>query len=99
MLIIDRGHAGDIAPDALPQRDRSCGVFCRGGDMRSAAGIMIALASLLVAACDSARKESPPDLLKSRREAMDKAGQTEAVIDQAAAERLKRAGKIGRAHV
>ena len=61
--------------------------------MRTAAGITILLASLLVTACDSGSKESPPDLLKSQREAMDKAKQTEAVIDQAAAERLKRAEK------
>jgi len=61
--------------------------------MRIVAGIIVLLASLLVAACDSGPKESPPDLVKSQREAMDKARQTEAVLDQAAAERLKRAEK------
>ena len=61
--------------------------------MRAAAGVMVVLASLLLAACDSGPKEPPPDLVKSQREAMDKARQTEAVLDQAAAERLKRADK------
>jgi hypothetical protein len=54
---------------------------------------LILLASLLVAACDSGSKAPPPDLLKSQREAMEKAKKTEAVIDQAAADRLKRAEK------
>jgi uncharacterized protein YcfL len=54
---------------------------------------LILLASLLVAACDSGSKAPPPDLVKSQREAMEKARQTEAVMDQAAAERLKRADK------
>lgn len=54
---------------------------------------LILLASLLVAACDSGSKEAPPDLVKSQREAMEKARQTEAVIDQATADRLKRAEK------
>ena len=61
--------------------------------MRTASGIIVLLASLLVTACDSGPKEAPPDLVKSQREAMDKARQTEAVLDQAAAERLKRADK------
>ncbi len=59
--------------------------------MRSPA--LILLAGLLVAACDSGSRESPPDLVKSQREAMDKAKQTGAVIDQATADRLKRAEK------
>jgi hypothetical protein len=54
---------------------------------------LILLAGLLVAACDSGSKAPPPDLIKSQREAMEKARQTEAVIDQAVADRLKRAEK------
>lgn len=54
---------------------------------------LIMLVCLLVAACDSGPKEAPPDLVKSQREAMEKARQTEAVIDQATADRLKRAEK------
>jgi hypothetical protein len=54
---------------------------------------LILLAGLLVAACDSGSKAPPPDLVKSQREAMEKARQTEAVIDQAAADRLKQAEK------
>jgi len=54
---------------------------------------LIVLAGFLVAACDSGPKEAPPDLLKSQREAMEKARQTEAVIDQVATDRLKRAEK------
>jgi uncharacterized protein YcfL len=54
---------------------------------------LILLASLLVAACDSGSKAPPPDLLENQREAMEKAKKTEAVIDQAAADRLKRAEK------
>lgn len=57
---------------------------------------LILLAGLLVAACDSGPREPPPDLVKSQREAMEKARQTEAVIDQATAERLKRAEKEAR---
>ncbi len=48
---------------------------------------------LLVAACDSGSRAPPPDPLKSQREAMQKAKQTEAVIDQATADRLKRSEK------
>ena len=55
-------------------------------------GVML-MAGLLVAACDSGSKEAPPDLVKSQREAMEKARQTETVIDQATADRLKRAEK------
>lgn len=61
--------------------------------MRKPALIIILLGSLQVAACDSGPKESPPDLVKSQREAMEKAKQTEAVIDQATADRLKRSEK------
>lgn len=57
---------------------------------------LILLTGLLVAACDSGPGEPPPDLVKSQREAMEKARQTEAVIDQATAERLKRAEKEAR---
>ena len=57
---------------------------------------LIFLAGLLVAACDSGPKEAPPDLVKSQREAMEKARQTEAVIDQATADRVKRAEKEAR---
>lgn len=57
---------------------------------------LIVLAGFLVAACDSGPKEAPPDLVKSQREAMEKARQTEAVIDQAATDRLKRAEKEAR---
>ena len=52
---------------------------------------LILLAGLLVAACDSGSKAPPPDLIKSQREAMEKAKKTEAVIDQATADRRKRA--------
>ncbi|MDH3286679.1 MAG: hypothetical protein OEP48_02980 [Betaproteobacteria bacterium] len=54
---------------------------------------LILLAGLLVAACDSGSKAPPADLMKSQREAMEKAKQTEAVIDLATADRLKRAEK------
>lgn len=54
---------------------------------------LILLVGLLVAACDSGSKEPPPDLVRSQREAMEKAKQTESVIDQATADRLKRAEK------
>jgi len=57
---------------------------------------LILLAGLLVSACDSGPKEAPPDLVKSQHEAMEKARQTEAIIDQAAADRLKRAEKEAR---
>jgi len=54
---------------------------------------LIVLAGLLLAACDSGSNAPPPDPLKSQREAMEKAKQTGAVIDQATADRLKRAEK------
>ena len=54
---------------------------------------LILLAGMLVAACDSGPKTPPPDLVKSQREAMDKAKQTGAVLDQAAADRLEKAEK------
>jgi len=65
------------------------GVFFGGRDMPRCSVILLALA--LVAACDSRPKEPPPDLIKSQRQAMEKAKGTEAVIDQAATERLKKA--------
>lgn len=61
--------------------------------MRNVGRIVILLGSFVVAGCDSGPKESPPDLVKSQREAMEKAKQTEAVIDRATADRLKRAEK------
>lgn len=51
---------------------------------------VILLALVLVGACDSRQKE-PPDLVKSQRQAMEKAKGTEAVIDRATAERFKKA--------
>lgn len=54
---------------------------------------LILLAGLLATACDSSERTPPPDLVKGQREAMEKAKQTEAVIDQGTAERLKRAEK------
>lgn len=57
---------------------------------------MILLAGILLVACDSGQKTPPPDLVKSQREAMEKARQTEAVMDQAAAERLKQTEKEAR---
>ena len=56
------------------------------------ASLMLA-AGLLVAACDSGSNAPPADPLKSQREAMEKARQTGAVIDQATQDRLKRAEK------
>lgn len=54
---------------------------------------LIVLAGLVVAACDSGSNPPASDPLKSQREAMEKARQTGAVIDQATADRLKRAEK------
>jgi len=54
---------------------------------------LIMLAGLLVVACDSGSKAPPSDPVKSQREAMEKARQTEAVVEQATADRLKRVEK------
>jgi hypothetical protein len=54
---------------------------------------LIVLAGLLMAACDNASNAPPSDPLKTQREAMEKARQTGAVVDQATADRLKRAEK------
>lgn len=54
---------------------------------------VILVASILLVGCDSGQKTPPPDPVKSQREAMEKARQTEAVLDQAAADRLKQVEK------
>jgi len=59
--------------------------------MRSAG--LIVLAGLLMAACDSASNAPASYPLRAQREAMEKANQTGAVVDQATADRLKRAEK------
>ena len=56
------------------------------------AGLMV-LAGLLLAACDSGSNAPASDPLSAQREAMEKAKQTGAVVDQATADRLKRAEK------
>lgn len=42
---------------------------------------------LLVAACDSKPREPPPDIIKSQRQAMDKAKGVEQVLEQSAGQR------------
>jgi len=54
---------------------------------------LIVLTGLLMAACDSGSNAPPSDPLKAQREAMEKAKQTGAVVDQATVDRLKRAEK------
>jgi hypothetical protein len=44
-----------------------------------------------LAACDSKPKEPPPDLVKSQRQAMDKAKATEQILQKSAEERRKQA--------
>ena len=51
----------------------------------------LALAFAGVAACDSKPKEPPPDIVKSQRQAMDKAKATEQILQKSADERRKQA--------
>ena len=45
---------------------------------------LILLVLLLVVACDSKPKEPPPDIIKSERQAMEKAKGVEQVLQQSA---------------
>jgi hypothetical protein len=47
----------------------------------------ILLVLLLVAACDSRPKEPPPDIIKSQRQAMEKAKGVEQILQQSADQR------------
>lgn len=51
----------------------------------------LALAFAGVAACDSKPKEPPPDIVKSQRQAMDKAKAAEQILQKSADERRKQA--------
>ena len=52
---------------------------------------MIAAAVFVVAACDSKPKDPPPDIIKSQRQAMDKAKGVEQVLQKSADERREQA--------
>ena len=47
-------------------------------------------ARFIVAACDSKPKDPPPDIIKSQRQAMDKAKGVEQVLQKSADERRER---------
>ncbi|MGH8695477.1 MAG: hypothetical protein ACREVS_03285 [Burkholderiales bacterium] len=51
----------------------------------------LALAFVGVAACDSKPKEPPPDIVKSQRQALDKAKAAEQILQKSADERRKQA--------
>ena len=53
--------------------------------------VWLALAMAGLVACDSKPKEPPPDLVKSQRQAMDKAKATEEILQKSAEERRKQA--------
>jgi hypothetical protein len=53
--------------------------------------VWLALAVAGLPACDSKPKEPPPDLVKSQRQAMDKAKATEQLLQKSAEERRKQA--------
>ncbi len=53
--------------------------------------LWLALAIAGVAACDSKPKDPPPDIVKSQRQAMDKAKAAEQVLQKSADERRKQA--------
>ena len=52
---------------------------------------LVAVPLAALAGCDSKPKEPPPDLVKSQRQAMDKAKATEQVLQKSAEERRKQA--------
>lgn len=54
--------------------------------------VVVLLALPLLAACDSGPKQ-PPDLVKSQRQAMDKAKGVEQTLQQSAGERREREDK------
>jgi hypothetical protein len=53
--------------------------------------VWLAVAVAGFAACDSKPKEPPPDLVKSQRQALDKAKATEQILQKSADERRKQA--------
>jgi hypothetical protein len=53
--------------------------------------VWLALAVAAVAGCDSKPKEPAPDIVKSQRQAMDKAKAAEQVLQKSADERRKQA--------
>jgi hypothetical protein len=53
--------------------------------------VWLAVAVAAVAACDSKPKEPGPDIVKSQRQAMDKAKATEKALQKSADERRKQA--------
>jgi uncharacterized lipoprotein len=53
--------------------------------------VWLALAIAGLAACDSKPKEPPPDLVKSQRQALDKAKAAEQILQKSADERRKQA--------
>ena len=53
--------------------------------------VWLALAFVGVAVCDSKPKEPPPDIVKSQRQAMDKAKAAEQILQKSADERRKQA--------
>ena len=52
---------------------------------------LVAVPLAALAGCDSKPKEPPPDLVKSQRQAMDKAKATEQILQKSAEERRKQA--------
>jgi len=53
----------------------------------------VLLAPALLAACDSGPKAPPPDIVKTQRQAMEKAKGVEQVLEQSAGERREKDGE------
>jgi hypothetical protein len=53
--------------------------------------LLVAVPLAALAACDSKPKEPAPDLVKSQRQALDKAKATEQILQKSAEERRKQA--------
>ena len=56
-----------------------------------ASSFVVAAAICVIAACDSKPKDPPPDIIKSERQAMDKAKGVEQVLQKSADERREQA--------
>jgi len=53
--------------------------------------LLVAVAIAAIAGCDSKPKEPPPDIIKSQRQAMDKAKGVEQILQKSADERREQA--------
>lgn len=58
--------------------------------------MLMACCALAISACDSGRKEPPPDLLKSQRQSMERARDVEQTLQQSSDQRREQADRAGK---